>query len=102
MLNNGFSAADPRWNDLTHETGETEQEEEENGVWITAVTPTFDMIRVVDPSRGEVPNVKVVQKEGLMFYANGSGAKKGRAFWRAADGSNGPGLGDEVVKYEAN
>lgn len=64
MLDNGFSAADPRWNDLTHETGETEQEEEKKEVWVTTHTPTFDMIRIPYTSRGEVPNVNAVQKDG--------------------------------------
>ncbi len=99
MLDAAFSANDPRWNHLTHETGETEQEEEEKEVWVGTLTPTFDMIRIADPSRGEIPNVKVVQKEYLMVYALDGGIEKGKALWRAPDGPNGPAQEEGWPRY---
>lgn len=67
--------------------------EEADEDWVASITPTFNMIRIANESRWEVPNCKVIQKEGLFVYAV-CDINAGQALLRAADGPNGPGLGE--------
>lgn len=43
-----------------------EPEDEDGGVWIASINPIFNLIRIADPSKGEIPNVGFVQRGGEM------------------------------------
>ncbi|KAK3175872.1 hypothetical protein OEA41_007194 [Lepraria neglecta] len=82
-LKTAFGKFDDRWSNIAH----TDDPDEET--WIGSINPVFNLIRVADPSKGEVPNVVVVQKSGLHVYAI-SAIEKGQALLRAADGAEWP------------
>jgi len=85
VLESAFSSSNnTRRNDLNgRQNRDNEEEEEEEGVWVGSITPTFDMIRVADPGRGEVANVVVGWKEGVWVRAVGSGGVEGGVAVRA-------------------
>ena len=82
-LKTAFGKFDERWSNIIH----TDDPDEET--WIGSINPVFNLIRIADPSKGEVPNVVVVQKSGLHVYAI-SAIEKGQALLRAADGMEWP------------
>ena len=86
--------------DQSHELWEglalTGASNEEEQVWIGTLNPVFNLIRVADDSKGEKPNVVVIQKEGIHVFA-ASEIKEGEPLLRAADGVEGPRPTEEML-----
>lgn len=67
------SADDSMMGDNEHEG----QESEDERVWIGGINPIFNLIRIADPSKGEIPNVGFVQRGGEMYvFAMGKNGDK--------------------------
>lgn len=99
MLDTAFGPWDERWDALT----KPPQGEEDESVWISSIDSLFNLIRIADPTKGEIPNVAVIQREGVKVYAaktdGGPAIKAGEPLLRAADGVEGPVL-DELLYAE--
>ena len=87
LFSRGRDSKSPK-DDLSSDKGEEE-------VWIATLNPIFDMLRVADPMLGEIPNVRVVQTEGISVYALKGGIRKGQALLRqrGAETFGGVGVG---------
>ncbi|CAD6572761.1 MAG: hypothetical protein ASARMPREDX12_005434 [Alectoria sarmentosa] len=88
-LDCAFGPNDERWNSLT----KLPKDQEDKAIWIASIDSAFNLIRIADPAKGEVPNVAVVQREGMNVYAINSNSnpaiKAGEPLLRAADGGEG-------------
>lgn len=83
MLDTAFGPWDMRWEPPK------DQEDEDNATWVAGIDSLFNMIRIADPTKGEISNVALVQKEGVNVFAV-KDIKKGEPLLRAAEGTQGP------------
>ena len=96
-LVSAFTPFNDLWNEITQaepmmvqENDDAETWKDQNP-WIGSIHPIFNMIRIADSTKGEIPNVVFVQREGIQCYAisrNGlePAIRKGEPLLRAADG----------------
>ena len=61
--------SDEAWSDIVFKEGARSPDEQDLQPWIASIQPIFNLIRVADPDKGEIPNVAVVQDEGIRCYA---------------------------------
>ncbi|KAL6716159.1 hypothetical protein ACLMJK_005725 [Lecanora helva] len=95
MLDYTLTPYDENLQDLVHEILPIVDQEKgtpskDDEPWIGSLHTMFNLIRVADPTKGETPNVVVVQREEMKVYAfSGLGIepaiKKGEPLLRAAD-----------------
>ena len=89
ILDSAFGPGDNRWESLT----KLPKEQEDKAIWIASIDSAFNMIRIANPAKGEVPNVVVVQREGMNVYAmmtdRNPAIKAGEPLLRAPDGGEG-------------
>lgn len=96
MLDTAFGPWDERWEELT----KLPNVQEDSSIWIASIDSLYNTIRIADPTRGETPNVAVVQREGVNVYAmktDGVPAiKAGEPLLRAADDAEAPVLDERL------
>ena len=99
MLDTAFGPWDQRWEEL-----ELPNAQEDSSIWIASIDSLYNMIRIADPTRGETPNVAVVQREGVNVYAvktdDVPAIKAGEPLLRAADGVEAPVLDERLYSED--
>lgn len=90
MLDTAFGPWDERWEGLTN----LPNGQKDSSIWTASIDSLFNMIRIADPAKGEIPNVAVVQREGVNVYAVKTDGeltiRAGEPLLRAADGVETP------------
>ena len=71
MLDLTFGPGDgkERWEELVTDVVSREGNDEQFSTWTARIDLLLNMIRIADPAKGETPNVKIVQREGVSVYA---------------------------------
>lgn len=118
MLADEFGPWDQRWDGLANnhnshnatngEENEKQKENEDNNeksTWIASLDSLLNMIRIADPTKGETPNVVIVQTAKVNVFAlptehGGLAIRAGEPLLRAKDGAteDGDAYGPEMME----